>query len=95
MEYWIFTLSNFVISFFIGIMWIVIPWFGVVAIIYTLAVFLPLLAVNIRRLHDTGRSGWWCLVPVVGFIFMLLKGDSGKNDYGYKPKDEDEVGWAD
>ena len=32
--------------------------------IYSLAVLLPSLAVSVRRLHDTGRNGWWCLMPI-------------------------------
>jgi uncharacterized membrane protein YhaH (DUF805 family) len=42
--------------------------------IFTLAVLLPSLAVTVRRLHDTGRSGWWLmLVPTGVGIFVLLR----------------------
>ena len=60
---------------------------------YALATFLPFLAVEVRRLHDTGRSGWWWpfgLVPVLGqivlVIFCATNGVAGDNKYGPDPK---------
>ncbi len=57
-----------------------------------LALLLPSLAVTVRRLHDTGRSGWWLLiglVPVVGqlilLFFCLLPSDRGPNQHGFAP----------
>jgi uncharacterized membrane protein YhaH (DUF805 family) len=51
------------------------------------------LGVTIRRLHDTGRSGWWILirlVPYIGglviFIFMLMDSEQDQNQYGPNPK---------
>ena len=59
-----------------------------------LGLFLPGLAVLVRRLHDTNRSGWWILIgliPFIGFIvlliFVLEKGNPGPNDYGPPPPD--------
>ena len=56
---------------------------------YALATFLPFLAVEVRRLHDTGRTGWWWLfglVPVLGqivlVIFCAAHGAAGDNRYG-------------
>jgi uncharacterized membrane protein YhaH (DUF805 family) len=64
----------------------------VVATIVALAVFIPNLAVTVRRLHDTGRSGWWLLivfVPVIGaiilFVFMLLDSQREANAWGAPP----------
>jgi uncharacterized membrane protein YhaH (DUF805 family) len=58
-----------------------------------LALFIPSLAVLVRRLHDINKSGWWCLisfVPYVGFIilfiFTLLDSTPGRNQYGENPK---------
>lgn len=48
---------------------------GLFYIVAALGLFLPGLAVTIRRLHDTGRSGWWLLlaaVPLIGFIMLLV-----------------------
>jgi len=48
---------------------------GVISGIYILATLLPSLAVTVRRLHDTSRSGWWILlnfVPLVGPLILLV-----------------------
>lgn len=65
---------------------------GVAAILGILLIIVDL-GVTIRRLHDTGRSGWWIfirLVPYIGglvlFIFTLLDSESGENQYGPSPK---------
>ena len=61
--------------------------------VYGLAVLVPSLAVAVRRLHDTDRSGFWLffgLVPLVGgitvFVFSVLGGTSGPNKFGADPK---------
>jgi uncharacterized membrane protein YhaH (DUF805 family) len=66
---------------------------GVFTGILTLAFLIPSLSVSVRRLHDTGRTGWWLLiafVPVVGAIILLvfLAQDSaaGANRFGANPK---------
>lgn len=60
--------------------------------IFMLATFLPNLAVSVRRLHDTNRSGWWILIgliPLIGLIVLLVffvsKGTDGDNDHGADP----------
>ena len=61
--------------------------------VYMLALLIPNLAVAVRRLHDTGKSGWWLLIgliPLVGWIvlivFYCLEGQRGTNEYGPDPK---------
>ena len=61
--------------------------------LYSLAVLVPSIAVSVRRLHDTGRSGWWLLIgliPLIGFIvlivFLATDGEPGDNEYGPNPK---------
>lgn len=61
--------------------------------LYSLAVLLPSLSVAVRRLHDTGRSGWWlfiALIPIIGaiilLVFMCLDSQPGDNKYGPNPK---------
>ena len=62
-------------------------------IVFLFAHFIPTIALTVRRLHDTGKSGWWyliVLVPYLGnfviFIFTLIDGDRGDNKYGSNPK---------
>lgn len=66
--------------------------FGVITSLFWLAILLPNLAVTIRRLHDSGKSGWWILislVPLVGgivlLIFTLMPSEAGANKYGPNP----------
>jgi uncharacterized membrane protein YhaH (DUF805 family) len=61
--------------------------------LFAFAGILPSLAIMVRRLHDTGRSGWWyfiSFVPLVGgivlLIFTLLESEPGPNLYGPNPK---------
>lgn len=68
---------------------------AIVSIIVALALFLPGLAVAVRRLHDTDRSGWWILIgliPLIGFIvllvFFLQKSDPVDNQHGPPPADQ-------
>ena len=73
---------------------------GIIAcLIYGLTVALPTLAVTVRRLHDTGRSGWFMLIqlipivgPIVFFITMLLDSQPGANAYGSNPKGAERLG---
>ena len=66
---------------------------GIVGLIWIIATIVPALAVLIRRLHDTNRSGWWALigfVPVIGTIVILVftvsDSDQVENRYGSSPK---------
>ena len=65
---------------------------GIVTTIIGLAIILPYLAVAVRRLHDTSRSGWWLLIgliPVVGTIILIVfwvQDSHGDNQYGPSPK---------
>jgi len=70
--------------------------------LFFLAIFIPSLAVQVRRLHDTDRSGWWILlglIPVVNyvggivlFVFYCLEGTKGENRLGPEPKMNENVG---
>ena len=67
--------------------------FGLLGAVFSLAMFLPNLAVSVRRLHDTDRSGWWlllCFLPIIGIIvlivFFVLDGTRGTNRFGEDPK---------
>lgn len=94
-EYWYFFLFNVIIGFVLGFIDGLIGSFspevgvGLLGGLYSLAVLLPGIAVSFRRLHDTGRSGWWlliALVPVVGaivlLVFMATASEPAENRYG-------------
>lgn len=66
---------------------------GLLSGVFVLATFVPTLAVTVRRLHDTDRSGWWVLldlVPVIGalvlLVFTVLDSQPGANRFGPNPK---------
>lgn len=91
-EFWMFVLVNFIIGFVLGIIGRVIH-FTLIGNLYSLAVLLPSIAVGIRRLHDTNRSGLWLLlafIPVLGWIVLLafdcMEGTPGPNEFGPDPK---------
>ena len=91
-EYWMFVLFNAIVSLVLILLGSLLH-FTFLETIYSLAVLIPSLAVAFRRLHDTGRSGWWiliCLIPLAGIIifivFMALDSQPGDNQYGQNPK---------
>jgi uncharacterized membrane protein YhaH (DUF805 family) len=104
-EYWYFVLFNAIFTIVAAILDKVIDpgvkiagFYGIIYALYTLAVIIPSLAVVVRRLHDTGKSGWMILVgliPLAGAIWllvlMIIKGDVGENKYGPDPKILSEV----
>ena len=102
-EYWYFFLFNSLVYIGLGIIDGVTGTFGaesgigLLSGLYCVATLLPGLAVAVRRLHDTNRSGWWLLlglVPVIGaivlLIFLVQDGQPETNPYGANPKTADE-----
>jgi uncharacterized membrane protein YhaH (DUF805 family) len=92
-EYWMFVVISFVISIILEVLQSVLHLRQVLTSLYSLAVLLPSLAVSIRRLHDTGRTGWWVLIgiiPIIGtiilLVFMFFDSQEGENKYGPNPK---------
>jgi len=97
-EYWMFALFNFLAIFalasFDTLLGTMGSRIGLLSGLYCLVIFLPSLAVAIRRLHDTNRTGWWVLfgiVPIVGaivlLIFNVLDSQPGTNRFGISPKE--------
>ncbi|MDR1613769.1 MAG: DUF805 domain-containing protein [Planctomycetota bacterium] len=91
-EYWMYVLFNAIAAVAAMIIDNIIgfPFFY---ILYGLAVLVPSIAISVRRLHDIGKSGWWiiiALVPLVGvvilFVFSVMEGQKGQNQYGPDPK---------
>ena len=86
-EYWMFVLIYMVINIILAVLGM-----DIISMIFGLALLVPSISIGARRLHDTGRSGWWQLiyfVPLIGLIVMIvfLAQDShDDNDYGVNPK---------
>ena len=86
-EYWMFMLIYLIIQVVLSILGL-----DLVLMVLGLGLLVPSLSIGARRLHDTGRSGWWqliYLVPLIGLIVMIvfLAQDShDANDYGINPK---------
>lgn len=108
-EFWLATLCNQVINWiFLATLWGMYSsiWFGIkdtltsatliialTSIIYAFATFIPSLSLTVRRLHDTGKSGWTyliTLIPFIGYIVLLVflatDSEPGTNQYGTNPK---------
>ena len=98
-EYWMFLLINLVVSVALALIDSLIgsvseSGMGLLSSVYSIGVLIPSLALSVRRLHDTGRTGWWVLIsiiPVIGavvlLVFMLLDSEPGSNRYGANPKE--------
>ena len=99
-EYWMFFLFNVLISLGLGVLDVVAGTYsveyetGFFSGLYSLLVLIPGIAVGVRRLHDTNRSGWWILIlliPIIGvlvlFVFTCLDSQPGTNRFGVNPKE--------
>lgn len=86
-EYWMFILIYMIIS-------VVFSIFGldVISGLVALGLLVPSLSIAARRLHDTGRSGWWqliVLIPLIGAIVLIIflaQDGHDENSYGVNPK---------
>ena len=97
-EYWLFFLFYFVVSFVLvfadgALGYYIQSWgIGVLGSLFGLAMFIPGLAVTVRRLHDRDMRGWWILlvfIPILGYLALLiifiLPGTKGSNRFGKDP----------
>lgn len=103
-EYWMFVLFNIIFAIIamildnvLGLAWGELGY-GPIYLLYALFVFIPGLAVAVRRLHDINKSGWMILVsliPIIGAIWLLvlfvMDGTPGANQYGPNPKENQVV----
>lgn len=102
MEYWMFQLFIIITIAALALLFVVLPGdnttgglpiVGIILIVlFFLGIFVPALAVQIRRFHDQDKSGWFTLlglIPYVGgivvFVFMCLPGSRGPNRFGNDP----------
>lgn len=92
-EYWywlLFTiLASVVLGFIDGLLFMNVQ---PLSSLFGLATIIPSITVGVRRLHDTGRTGWLLLIafiPLVGWVLLLIwfctRGEDGTNDFGHDP----------
>ncbi|MBO6183503.1 MAG: DUF805 domain-containing protein [Chryseobacterium sp.] len=100
-EYWMYLLFNMIFLIVATILDNVLGLkfnsespYGFIYLIYSIAVFIPGLAVFVRRMHDIDKSGWWffiAFIPIVGAIWLIIlcaiEGTPGTNEYGVNPKE--------
>lgn len=86
-EFWSFFFVNIAISFGLAIIdGLIGGGSDVLYDLYSLFVMIPFIAVGIRRMHDTDRSGWWILLPVGNLMCWSEDGKPGINRFGSNPK---------
>ena len=86
-EFWSFFFVNLVVVIVLAIIdGLIADGPGILRTIYSLAVIMPNIAVGIRRMHDTGRSGWWILLPIGNLIYWAEESKPGSNQFGPSPK---------
>ncbi|PEW76340.1 hypothetical protein CN424_19525 [Bacillus cereus] len=92
-EYWMFYFFNIIMLILHATIDLIADLSSILIGLYTLITLLPSLAVGARRLHDTGRSGWWQLIsiiPLIGIIILLIfmckDSQENNNQYGPSPK---------
>jgi uncharacterized membrane protein YhaH (DUF805 family) len=90
-EYWMFVLIYLIIYIALAVIDAVLSGFWLTTI-FSLILLIPSISITTRRLHDTGRTGWWQLIyfiPLIGLIVMLVflcQDSHEENEYGISPK---------
>jgi uncharacterized membrane protein YhaH (DUF805 family) len=89
-EFWIFMLVIFIIRLFFNFMYaffLSATLLRVYIILFTQIIFLlPSITVFVRRMHDIGKSGWFCIIPFYNLYLACIDSDYGINKYGPNPK---------
>ena len=85
-EYWVFTLISTIVSIALFVIGALSGVKDLLSNIYGLAVFIPSIAAGVRRLHDTNRSGWWLIAPIVNLVFLVQDSQPGENRFGQNSK---------
>jgi len=91
-EFWWFYVANIIAAIVLVILTQISSIFWVLYAVYFLAIIIPSIAVAIRRLHDSDKSGWWLLITFIPFgsivliVFWCLAGTPGPNKFGAGPE---------
>lgn len=72
-EYWWFYLA-YLVAYIVASITDGLVGFPVFSLLVTFGLLIPMLAVSVRRLHDTDRSGWWLLAPAVPYVLAFVLG---------------------
>jgi uncharacterized membrane protein YhaH (DUF805 family) len=83
-EYWSFIFFNYLVSFIIAFIEFRMRT-NFLAMTYAVALFLPSLAIGMRRMHDLGKYGIYALIPVYSHILACFAGTKHTNAYGPAP----------
>ncbi len=91
-QFWWFILGVAIIAVVLNILGEASPLFATLSVLFTIAVLLPSIGATTRRLHDTGRSGWWQVIQLIPFAglaliiyFTVQPSNPGLNAYGPEP----------
>ncbi|MEZ5573968.1 MAG: DUF805 domain-containing protein [Halioglobus sp.] len=90
-QFWMFVLFNLIFAILVAMVGGLLET-NIPSQLYSLALLIPNLSIGARRLHDTGRSGWWQLIgiiPVIGIIVLIIffvQDSVEDNEYGPNPK---------
>lgn len=91
-EYWMFFLISVIIIFLVGIVLAILGaderTIDLISNLIGLSIMIPSLAVAVRRMHDTGRSGYWILFPIVNYVLLCFDSQPHDNEYGANPKSD-------
>ena len=78
-----------IISIALGIIEVALGWGdedgGILTGLYSLFILVPSIAVGVRRIHDSNKSGWWILLPFYNLYLLIRKGTDGENRFGPNP----------
>jgi uncharacterized membrane protein YhaH (DUF805 family) len=98
-EFWFYWLGYLLLSIVLNVVARAIGT-TIISILVGLAIVVPTVAVCVRRLHDTGRSGWWFLIgfTIIGLIpllvFYVADSEPGTNAYGPSPKENEATAYG-
>lgn len=80
-EYWFFVLFTLIVQLLANAIGIAAGSEAIIWLVY-LVLFIPSIAVTVRRMHDVDKSGWFQLIPIYNIILAVTAGTSGSNRFG-------------
>ena len=85
-DFWWAVVACIILSTVLGLIFKLLGGFGsILQLLYSVALLIPGIAIWFRRMHDVGKPGWWCFVPILDIVFAAQEGQPGDNQYGPDP----------